>query len=78
MTSTRRWQLVIAHVRLVALAYVLFAGGRLLRDYLSGAFPAHEWLIGKAVVIALVVPLVYLVLKPYFETLGLAKRKNVE
>ena len=77
MASSRR-RLVVAHVRLFVSAYLLFAGGRLLRDYLSGVFPAHEWLIGKGVVLALVVPLVYLVLKPYFETLGLAKGKHVE
>jgi hypothetical protein len=58
-------------------ALVLISAGKLLAIWLSNAFPDHANWIEKAVLLALVMPLLaFFVLGPYFRGIGLGGDKQ--
>lgn len=61
---------------LVLKAAALFWVGKYFSVFLVGKWPDYQLLIQRIVVILLFVPLIFWVLKPFFDAVGLGRRPN--
>jgi hypothetical protein len=57
---------IAALAALVAKSLVLFYIGRVTADLLIAEWPAHALILERAVMVALVIPLVFFIMKPFF------------